>query len=208
MSKLSDYSKFDHLVDSDDDEQDEVAVAAPQRNIPTQQPAAQPQPVPPQPQHTKDPKTGRYVFTHGTQKVYEWEQSLDSVTLYIDAPPDRKAKDFRIEITTKHLKVGLKDHDRFFLEEDFHSLVDTTESCWYLEDNGVLQIVLTKQHRGETWTCVLKGGETNAAVQEELQQQLLLERFQEENPGMDFRGATFNGSAPDPRNFMGGIGYK
>jgi len=27
------------------------------------------------------------------------------------------------------------------------------------------------------------------------------------NPGFDFSGAEFNGMAPDPRNFMGGIKY-
>ena len=34
-----------------------------------------------------------------------------------------------------------------------------------------------------------------------------LERFQEENPGFDFSGASFNGQVPDPKNFMGGVGY-
>ena len=41
-----------------------------------------------------------------------------------------------------------------------------------------------------------------------VQKELLLERFQEENPGMDFRDATMNGSIPDPRTYMGGIGYQ
>ena len=35
----------------------------------------------------------------------------------------------------------------------------------------------------------------------------MLERFQEENPGFDFSGASFNGQVPDPKNFMGGVGY-
>jgi hypothetical protein len=35
----------------------------------------------------------------------------------------------------------------------------------------------------------------------------MLERFQEENPGFDFRDATFNGEVPNPRTFMGGVGY-
>eukprot|EP00966_Prymnesium_polylepis_P226758 5246411-Prymnesium_polylepis.1 len=29
-----------------------------------------------------------------------------------------------------------------------------------------------------------------------------------QNPGMDFSGATFNGAVPDPKTFMGGVGYK
>lgn len=43
--------------------------------------------------------------------------------------------------------------------------------------------------------------------QEETKKKLMLERFQEENPGFDFSGAEFNGSAPDPRTFMGGVRY-
>ena len=35
----------------------------------------------------------------------------------------------------------------------------------------------------------------------------MLERFGEENPGFDFRGAEFNGNVPDARNFMGGVKY-
>jgi hypothetical protein len=40
-----------------------------------------------------------------------------------------------------------------------------------------------------------------------MQRTMMLERFQEENPGFDFRDATFNGQVPDPRTFMGGVGY-
>ena len=45
-------------------------------------------------------------------------------------------------------------------------------------------------------------------TQSEVQKSLMLERFQEENPGFDFSGATFNGQVPDPKTFMGGVGYK
>ena len=29
-----------------------------------------------------------------------------------------------------------------------------------------------------------------------------------QNPGFDFSGAEFSGNVPDPRTFMGGVGYK
>jgi len=44
-------------------------------------------------------------------------------------------------------------------------------------------------------------------TQSEVQKSLMLERFQEENPGFDFSGASFNGAVPDPKTFMGGVGY-
>ena len=43
--------------------------------------------------------------------------------------------------------------------------------------------------------------------EEATKQQMMLERFQEENPGFDFSNAEFNGAAPNPRTFMGGIKY-
>jgi hypothetical protein len=203
MSKLTDYSKFDHLGDSDD-ERDEGS----HQQEPSDDSAPHELAFPPA-RHEKHPSLpDRYIFYSGQQRVYEWEQSLDSITLYIETPPGKSvAKDFDIQITTTHLKVGLKGHDRYFLNNDLFSKVDTTESCWCLNDDYVLEISLAKQHLGETWTAPLKGGEQNPIMQQDLQKQLLLERFQQENPGMDFRGASFNGSVPDPRTFMGGIGY-
>jgi hypothetical protein len=38
-------------------------------------------------------------------------------------------------------------------------------------------------------------------------QKILLERFQREHPGFDFSSASFNGMAPNPSQFMGGIDY-
>ena len=44
-------------------------------------------------------------------------------------------------------------------------------------------------------------------TQQEVQKSILLERFQEENPGFDFSGAEVNGMVPNPRDFMGGVKY-
>jgi hypothetical protein len=88
MSKLSDYSKFDHLDDSSDEEeeilpkqeapaiQEQTAVSA----IHEQAPDAATR---------KDPDTGRYVFEYRGTKVYEWEQSLEG-TLLVVANAERK----------------------------------------------------------------------------------------------------------------------
>ncbi len=77
---------------------------------------------------------------------------------------------------------------------------------WTLED-GELSITLSKAHKAETWPSVFKGHEPlDAATTADVQKRMLLERFQEENPGFDFRNAEVNGSVPDPRTFMGGPG--
>ena len=199
-------------------------------------PAAPPAPPPVQGTTKKHPTLpDRYIFSYGPQKVYEWEQSLEEVTLYIDAPvgqlpKERTASYIVVHILADRLQVGLKGADRHFIDEKTFDKVKPGESSWYLDD-GVITIVLAKCFRGQTWEGVLCGHTTNdgtaandatdpnnanrQAMQEsidpftkqEMQRSLMLERFQEENPGFDFRDATFNGEVPDPQTFMGGVGY-
>ena len=47
--------------------------------------------------------------------------------------------------------------------------------------------------------------ELDATAAEADKKALLLERFQAENPGFDFRGAEVNGTVPDAATFMGGM---
>jgi len=70
---------------------------------------------------------------------------------------------------------------------------------------------LIKAHKGETWTQVLKGRhgiEIDPITKESIKKEMMLERFQEENPGFDFRNAEFNGAVPEARDFMGGVRYE
>jgi hypothetical protein len=75
-------------------------------------------------------------------------------------------------------------------------------------DEGEIEINLQKVKKGETWNSALAGHESlDPFTKGEVQKKMMLERFQEENPGFDFSGAEFSGSAPDPRKFMGGVKY-
>ena len=72
----------------------------------------------------------------------------------------------------------------------------------------MLHLSLVKGSKGVTWDCLLQGQTKNDPfTQSEVQKSLMLERFQAENPGFDFSGASFNGQVPDPKSFMGGVGY-
>lgn len=231
MSKLLDYSKFDNLDTDSENEAGENDVtnqsAKPKYDvvssaiIPQQiRGATKPHPT------IKD----RYIFSFDNQKIYEWEQSLDEVTVYIEAPITQLPKEhtasyISVNIEPAQLQVGLKGADRYFIDDQTFDKVKVKESSWYLDD-GVITIVLTKCFRGQTWEGVLRGhticnnngtNESSArqGIQESIdpvtkqamQRTLMLERFQEENPGFDFRDATFNGEVPDPRVFMDGVGY-
>ena len=63
--------------------------------------------------------------------------------------------------------------------------------------------------KGEAWTSACMGHQAlDPITQEEVKKNILLERFQEENPGFDFSQAKMNGQVPDAREFMGGVSYK
>tara|TARA_B100000795_G_C22585057_1_gene355304 strand:- start:48 stop:560 length:513 start_codon:yes stop_codon:yes gene_type:complete len=148
---------------------------------------------------------GRQKFEYNGNVVYEWDQTLEEVRIYVHPPPGIKAKQINCKITSTHLSLGLKGSDKPFINEDFFSKVRLDESSWMMSD-GELEVNLQKVNKAETWESALKGhGALNPFVKGEVQKSLMLERFGEENPGFDFSGADFSGSVPDPRNFMGGV---
>ena len=167
-------------------------------------------------------KNGRIPFYYKEQLVYEWEQNLEEILLYIKAPecvleknreivkknlkPGQKFPKLDIKITPTHLSVGLIDLPPY-LSEDFTHNVKASESLRTLDD-GEIQITLEKAIKGDTWLSVFKGHEqVNFLQKEEMQKKMLLERFQEENSGFDFSDAEINGNVPDPKTFMGGLKY-
>ena len=235
MSRLADYSKFDNIDTDSDDEGEADTQSAARSEARTQQEKHNDEATPHRARGstTAHPTIkDRYVFSHGGRRVYEWEQTLDDVTVCIEAPidqlPSQRAASFIVvDIEPTRLRVGLRGADRYFIDEATFDKVKVQESSWYLDDGRVITIVLAKAFRGQTWEGVLRGhqrGDTSSGDGDEagsgrvsekvdpvtkqaMQRTLLLERFQEENPGFDFRDATFNGEAPDPRTFMGGVGY-
>ncbi|GBF88563.1 hypothetical protein Rsub_01278 [Raphidocelis subcapitata] len=148
--------------------------------------------------------SARHTFEHGGRTVYEWDQTLAEVNVYVPVPPGVRARDMFCDIDRTHLRFGLKGNPPF-LDLDLMAPVKVSESVWTLED-GELHISLTKLEAGESWPAVIRGHEVDVVTQQQEQQRLMLERFQREHPGFDFSQAKFNGEAPNPRTFLGGMG--
>ena len=159
---------------------------------------------------------------HNGQLIYEWDQTLDEVNIYIKPPkilikkyqdeykkqlkPGEKLPELDIKIAPTHLSIGIKGNPPF-LNEELGGKVNTSESVWMIEDDE-LHILLCKMYKAETWTSACKGHQKlDPLAESEMKKKILLERFQEENPGFDFSGAEVNGMVPDPRSFMGGVKY-
>jgi hypothetical protein len=179
------YSKFDK-IDYDAESDDEGAT---QSNLPVKVgngdinnpvsigPDGQPIPT----KMTGKTKDGRLKFEYQGRTIYEWEQSLDEVNIYLNPPPGLPRKMIDILITHTHLKIGVLNTPPF-IDEDLGGPVKVDECTWTLVD-GELNITLCKMNKGETWTKALSGrdgAEVDPVTKEELRKKMMLERFQEE----------------------------
>lgn len=147
--------------------------------------------------------SSRHRFVHSGRTIYEWEQTLEEVTIDIPLPPGAAKKDLAVKVTNDHLTVGLKGLPPY-LDADFPAKVKSDESYWTVEE-GTLSLQLCKIVKADFWASALVGHELAPAEQTADREQLMRERFQEEHPGFDFRDASFEGEVPDARTFMGGI---
>eukprot|EP00798_Chlamydomonas_sp_ICE-L_P003977 gene3977-14056_t len=147
--------------------------------------------------------SGRHQYFHEGRLVYEWDQTISEVNIYIDVPPGIRAKQMFCDITTQHLKFGLTGNPAF-MDQPLGGQARVSESCWTLEDS-TLHVTLTKLQPGDPWRSAIQGHELSAMDATKEQERLVLERFQKEHPGFDFSGAKFSGAAPNPSTFMGGM---
>ncbi|GMH44637.1 hypothetical protein BSKO_12589 [Bryopsis sp. KO-2023] len=145
--------------------------------------------------------TERHKFTHEGRVIYEWDQTLSEVNLYIEVPPGVGGRELFCDISRTHLRVGMKPNPPY-LDQDFHAPVKPSDCFWTLED-GVLHITLQKFDEADPWPSALKGHDLAISKAEDDKKRLLLERFQQEHPGFDFSGADVTGSeVPNARTFM------
>ena len=158
----------------------------------------------PSPAAPSPSKPGRLVFAHGGRAVYEWEQSLEEVLVYIRPPAGVRAAQLACAIAPRRLTLGIKGLPPF-LDEPLAATCVAKESLWGFEA-GEMTVTLTKAAKGETWPCVCQGhGALDALAEAAAHKRMLLERFGQEHPGFDFSGAEVSGAVPNPRTFMGGV---
>ncbi|KAF5188379.1 Hsp20-like chaperones superfamily protein [Thalictrum thalictroides] len=106
----------------------------------------------------------RHSFIHGGQKVFEWDQTIDEVNIYITLPPNH----------------------------DLTCPVKTDSSFWTLEDD-IMHITLQKRDIGQTWASPILGqGQLDPVTTDLEQKRLMLQRFQEEVISSVFFGNKFD----------------
>ena len=141
--------------------------------------------------------------------AYEWDQTIDEVNVYIRVPDGARARDLDVTIASTSVRVGIVGNPPY-LEHELAERVRVDDSVWTWEE-GELAATLAKSERGKAWSApfAAHAATSDERENEEDKRRLMLERFQMENPGFDFSGASFNGqAAPDASTFMGGISHR
>ncbi|XP_063711930.1 nudC domain-containing protein 2-like isoform X2 [Symsagittifera roscoffensis] len=136
-----------------------------------------------------------------------WEQTEEEVNVIVDLPSNPgfkvKGKDVAVVATPTSLAVSVFKEQK--LKGDLFACVSPSDMVWTIDDNK-LHITLIKALKGSThcWTSLFKDGPPHSQYTadpwtlDNMRKQLTRERFQRENPGMDFSGAEVTG------NYQGG----
>lgn len=86
--------------------------------------------------------------------TFTWDQTLRDVELVIPVAPETRARDVKVKIERKHLKVTLLQ--KILLEGELYKEVKVEESTWTLSQ-GEIQVQLEKVNKVEWWKCVMLG---------------------------------------------------
>lgn len=50
----------------------------------------------------------RHAYTYEGRRIYEWDQTLSEVNIYVEVPAGVRAKQLSIDIQRTHIKIGIK----------------------------------------------------------------------------------------------------
>ncbi|XP_035540997.1 nudC domain-containing protein 2-like [Juglans regia] len=123
-------------------------------------------------------------------KVFEWDQTLDEVNLYVNLPPDVHPKRLYCKIQWKHVEhqgqpfvtfVDVLELLGLMSQHELTCPVKTDSSFWTLGFLDILHITLDKRDKGQTWSSPILGqGQLDPYATDFEQKRLMLQRFQEE----------------------------
>jgi len=125
----------------------------------------------------------------------KWWQTIEDVTVEVNVSEGTKAKEVHCSIKPNQLELRIGDTE--VIKGQLTNTVMADDSVWTLEDRKMVRICLIKADRqaSNCWSSLLVGQySANSLVYDEMQKNMTLQRFQFENPGMDFSGAAITGS--------------
>ncbi|CAH0383085.1 unnamed protein product [Bemisia tabaci] len=127
-----------------------------------------------------------------------WWQTVDEIHIEVRFPPDqpKKSRDVSLKIAPKKIDCVVSSVRIF--QGTLFSIIHADEAIWTIEDGGrLLNIVLPKADyaaKDIIWSSLMEDGTyaPDALTFHEMRKKLDLEKFQIENPGMDFSKAKLS----------------
>ena len=63
----------------------------------------------------------RHKYTHENRTIYEWDQTLCDVNIYIEVPSGVRAKQLFVDIKQTHIKIGITPNPPYLdVRQPFH----------------------------------------------------------------------------------------
>ena len=147
--------------------------------------------------------TERHAFRHEGRVVYEWDQTLEEVNMYVEVPPGVTAKVLAVRIDTD--EVARHQGQPPYLEHRLTERVKTEECYWTLED-GELHLQLQKLRRGKPWESLFEGHGRSTRARAAGKSEVDGDGSRRRTRGSTSRRRVQRRS-PDPSTFMGGVGH-
>ncbi|KRX41873.1 NudC domain-containing protein 2 [Trichinella murrelli] len=124
-----------------------------------------------------------------------WWQTLEEVFVEFELQKPVKGKQLFGEITKKTVRFEINGEP--LLKGELFNIVHENESTWTVEKN-LLCIMLSKAKADSSncWRSLFADGDFKADEEtfDYMERKLVLEKFQKENPGMDFTGSEITGN--------------
>ncbi|EEB13573.1 NudC domain-containing protein, putative [Pediculus humanus corporis] len=123
-----------------------------------------------------------------------WWQTVSEVHIEVNIPSNTSAKDIKVKVNPKFISCTVKGNVIF--EGELPRPVYADELIWTIEEGNLCILLAKADHcvKDDMWESLLANGQykPDPLTLHETRKNLDLERFQIENPGLDFSGAKLS----------------
>lgn len=120
-----------------------------------------------------------------------WYQTLTDVNVEVNLQQGTKGKEVKVTIAPSRIECIVRGNT-IFKGALFEKVIED-DSTWTIEDRKLLRILLVKSSKEGYWKSLLENEyQPDPFTLQQMRKKLDLERYQVENPGFDFSGATLD----------------
>jgi len=120
-----------------------------------------------------------------------WYQTVEDVTIEVVLEQGTRGKEISINITPGNIFCAARG--RVIFQGGLFDKVIEDECTWTIEDRNLLRILLVKSRTEKHWSSLLENQyQLDPLTLHKVREKHHLQRYEMENPGFDFSGATLD----------------